>query len=268
MQQSATSPTDSAMILAREQIWAALLLAWVAAFSDAIGFLVLQQLGASFMSGNSMALGVALGRLEWALMLQRGLPILTFFLGNLLGFLVLTQARRWGIRSPFAIVFGLEAACLLAFLLLGPPALEGGTIPPSRWGIFSGCVMLLTLAMGLQTATVRRAAGQRVRTTFVTGILSDWAQALTQYLSWLQQQPPEQPLGHILRQSVQLASFQHLFLLAGIWGCYVLGAICGSALELYMTLWALAFPTFVLTALLVLDVVHPLQPPDMSLSHA
>jgi len=40
----------------REKSWAALLLAWVAAFSDAIGFLVLQQLGASFMSGNSMAM--------------------------------------------------------------------------------------------------------------------------------------------------------------------------------------------------------------------
>lgn len=267
MRKSATSPTDKASLLAREQIWAALLLAWVAAFSDAIGFLVLQQLGASFMSGNSMALGVALGRLEWALVLQRGLPILTFFLGNLLGFLVLTQGRRRGIRSPFAIVFGLEATCLLAFLLLGPPALEGGIIPPSRWGNFSGCVVLLTLAMGLQTATVRRAAGQSVRTTFVTGILSDWAHALTEYLSWLRQRPSELHLGQILRQSTQHASFQHLLLLAGIWGCYVLGAICGSALELRMTLWALAFPVFVLAALLVLDVVRPLPPSDTSLSH-
>ena len=67
MQHSATHPSASedAMnyvpTVAREQSWAAFLLAWVAAFSDAIGFLVLQQFRASFMSGNSMAAGAALG---------------------------------------------------------------------------------------------------------------------------------------------------------------------------------------------------------------
>jgi uncharacterized membrane protein YoaK (UPF0700 family) len=166
--------------VAREQSWAALLLAWAAAFSDAIGFLVLQQLGASFMSGNSMAMGVALGRLDWPAVLQRGLPILAFFLANMLGFLVLTQVRRWGIRSPFAVVFGLEAVCLLALLMIGTRALQGGVIRPSHSGAFYLCVVLLTLAMGLQTATVQRAGGQGVRTTFVTGVLSDWARALTQ----------------------------------------------------------------------------------------
>jgi uncharacterized membrane protein YoaK (UPF0700 family) len=98
----------------------------------------------------------------------------------MLGFLVLTQVRRWGIRSPFAVVFGLEAVCLLAFLMIGTRALQGGVIRPSPWGAFYLCVVLLTLAMGLQTATVQRAGGQGVRTTFVTGVLSDWARALTQ----------------------------------------------------------------------------------------
>jgi uncharacterized membrane protein YoaK (UPF0700 family) len=184
MQHNATPPSDSATALAREQSWAALLLAWVAAFSDAIGFLVLQQLGASFMSGNSMTTGVALGRLDWPSVLQRGLPILSFFLGNMLGLLVLAQVRRWGIRSSFAVVFGLEAVCMLAFLLLGTHALQGGVIRPSPSGIFYLCVVLLTLAMGLQTATLRRAGGQGVRTTFVTGVLSDWAHAMTRLMTF------------------------------------------------------------------------------------
>jgi uncharacterized membrane protein YoaK (UPF0700 family) len=115
---------------------------------------------------------------------SRGLPILAFLLGNLLGFLVLTQVRRRGMLSPFTIVFGLEALCLLAFLVLGAQALEGGIIRPSASGSFAGCVVLLTLSMGLQTATLRRVGSQSVRTTFVTGVLSDWADLLTQYLSW------------------------------------------------------------------------------------
>ncbi len=264
MQQSAAHPSDSAgrpqgvvPTEIREEIWSALLLAWVAAFSDAIGFLVLQQLGASFMSGNSMAMGVALGRLDWASVLQRGLPILAFFLGNMLGFLVLTQVRRWGIRSPFAIVFGLEAACMLAFLLQGTGALQGSVIPLAHRGAFYVGVVLLTFAMGLQTATIRRAGDQGVRTTFVTGVLSDWAHAMAQYLAWLRQQP----LHRAVRESIQQASFRHLLLLAGIWASYVLGAICGSALELRMALSALVFPLCILAVLIMLDVFRPLQQP-------
>jgi uncharacterized membrane protein YoaK (UPF0700 family) len=259
MQHSATQPSDSATAVAYEQSWAALLLAWVAAFSDAIGFLVLQQLGASFMSGNSMATGVALGRLDWASVLQRGVPILAFFLGNMLGSLVLAVVRRWGIRSSFAVVFGLEAVCMLAFLLLGTHALQGGVIRPSPSGIFYLCVVLLTLAMGFQTATVRRAGGQGVRTTFVTGVLSEWAHAMTQYLSWLRQQSTERQVLQALRASRQQASFRRLRLLSGIWGCYVVGAICGSALELRMALFALAFPLCVLAVLIVIDVLRPFE---------
>lgn len=259
MQYSATHTPDSETAVACEQSWAALLLAWVAAFSDAIGFLVLQQLGASFMSGNSMATGVALGRLDWASVPQRGLPILAFFLGTMLGFLVIAQVRRRGIRSSFVVVFGLEAVCLLAFLLLGTHALQGGFIRPSPPGIFYLCIALLTLAMGLQTATVQRASGQGVRTTFVTGVLSDWAHALMQYLSWLRQQSTQRPRREIVRESMQQASFRRLRLLGGIWGCYVVGAICGSALELHMALAALVFPLCALAVLIVIDVFRPLE---------
>src|SRR5258708_14363593 len=94
MQHSTTHPSDSATALAREQIWAALLLAWVAAFSDAIGFLVLQQLGASFMSGNSMTTGVALVRLDCPSVLHHGLPLIAFFLGIMLCLLFLPPVRR------------------------------------------------------------------------------------------------------------------------------------------------------------------------------
>jgi uncharacterized membrane protein YoaK (UPF0700 family) len=266
MQHSETHPSDlagrpqgTAPPLAREQSWAAFLLAWVAAFSDAIGFLVLQQLGASFMSGNSLAMGVALGQLDWTSVLQRGLPILVFFLGNMLGFLVLTQVGRWGIRSPFAIVFGLEAVCLLAFLQLGTHALQGGIIRPFPAGTFSLCVVLLTLSMGLQTTTVRGAGGQSVRTTFVTGVLSDWAHALTQYLSWLHQQSTEREVRQVVRESMRQASFRRLLLLGGIWGCYVVSAICGSALELHMALFALVFPLCVLVVFIIIDMFRPFE---------
>ena len=53
--------------------------------------------------------------------------------------------------------------------------------------------------------------------------------------------------------------FRHLLLLGGVWGSYVGGAICGSALELRLALFALAFPLCVLAVLIVLDVFRPLE---------
>ena len=60
-------------------------------------------------------------------------------------------------------------------------------------------------------------------------------------------------------ESMQQASFRHLRLLGGIWICYVVGAICGSALELHMALFALVFPLCVLAALIVIDVFRPFE---------
>ncbi len=97
------------------------------------------------------------------------------------------------------------------------------------------------------------------RTANVTGLISDWAHAMTQYLSWLRQRPAEQRVRQAVRESMQQASFRHLFLLGGIWGCYVVGAICGSALELHMSLTALVFPLCVLAVLIVIDLFRPFE---------
>ena len=64
---------------------------------------------------------------------------------------------------------------------------------------------------------------------------------------------------------MQQTSFRHLLLLGGIWICYVLGAICASALELHLALSALIFPLCVLAALIVLDLFRPLQQPEVSI---
>jgi len=192
-------PSAVEAIAERQQTWAALLLAWVAGFSDAIGFLVLQQLGASFMSGNSMATGASLGEMDWRSMFRYGFAILSFILGIILGILVSAQVRQWGIRSALAIVSGLEALCLLAFLIIGSIAFQHGAIPPSPAGMFYLCIALLTVAMGLQTIVIQRVHGQGVHTTFVTGMLNSWTQALIHYLFWLHMQATERHLRQALR---------------------------------------------------------------------
>lgn len=257
MHDRSTPPSAVEATVARQQTWAAFLLAWVAGFSDAIGFLVLQQLGASFMSGNSMATGAALGQMDWGSAFRYGFAIFSFILGITLGILVSAQVRHWGIRSFLAIISGLEALCLLAFLIIGSFAFQHGAIPPSPAGIFYLCIALLTLAMGLQTIVIQRVSGQSVHTTFVTGVLNNWTQALIHYLFWLHTQATERHFRRALRESRQQTAFRHLLLLGGIWIWYVVGAICGSAFERHMALTALVFPLGVLAVLIAIDVFRP-----------
>lgn len=257
MQRIATHAADVPTHVVRDQVGSALLLAWVAAFGDAIGYLTLRQLGASYMSGNSMSSGVALGQAEWVALLNHGLPILSFVLGLLLGILVLLQMRHWGVRSGFAAIFVLEIVCMLAFIWVGSRALQQGVIPQSQPGVFYTCMILLTMAMGLQTATIRKIGTQGVRTTFITGVLSSLTEAFVQYVSWLHVQATERRFRQALGQSMQQPVFRNMLLLSGVWGCYVLGAICGSLLEARLSLSALLFPIGMLVLLIIADIVRP-----------
>jgi uncharacterized membrane protein YoaK (UPF0700 family) len=247
------------IVAIREQIWASCLLAWVAAFSDAIGFIVLQQLGASYMSGNSMSAGIAIGRADWQSAINHGLPIFSFLTGILLGNMVLRAARRRVVRSSFGIIFGLEAVCVFAFFIAGSHALQNGAIHSSETGVFYLCLILLTLAMGLQTATLRKIMNQSVRTTFVTGVLSDAADAFLSYLSWLRAQAKERGFRQTAKESLQQSSLRKFLLLGGIWSCYIFGAICGSFAEGRLSLTALFLPIGVLVALIIVDLARPFE---------
>ncbi|HEX8289090.1 MAG TPA: YoaK family protein [Pyrinomonadaceae bacterium] len=243
----------------REQVWAVYLLAWVAAFTDAIGYLSLHQLGASYMSGNSMNLGIALGREEWFSVINHGFPIFSFVTGNLLGVLIIKQANHRGVRNSFALIFGFEAVCILAFLFIGTCALHEGMISNSETSAFYFCMFLLTLAMGLQTTTLRKVRGNSAHTTFVTGALVNLTEAFINYFSWIWLELKAKRFRQILNESRQQKSFQQLLLLGGIWICYVFGAICGSVAERRFSLTALLFPIGALVTLIILDFARPFE---------
>src|SRR6266516_6095185 len=127
------------------------------------------------MSGNSLAMGVALGRQEWPIVREPrlahpGLPpgkpagLPRAHTGAAPGDALALCHRLWPGSAVSAGVSG-----------TGRPGPGGRDHSSLCFGKLCGYVVLLTLAMGLQTATVGRAAGQGVRTTFVTGVLSDWA---------------------------------------------------------------------------------------------
>ncbi|RXR29598.1 DUF1275 family protein [Sphingobium fluviale] len=129
----------------------ALLLAALAGFVDAIGFIQIGGFFVSFMSGNSTRLAVGLMHDATDWMRAAGL-ISAFFLGVIAGSLTGRLARR-----RHRAVLGLVA------LLLTLGAATGG----AGWAMPSA--LLLALAMGAENATFERDGEVRVALTYMTG---------------------------------------------------------------------------------------------------
>ncbi|MDQ2798913.1 MAG: DUF1275 domain-containing protein [Armatimonadota bacterium] len=160
---------------------------------------------------------------------------------------------EWGSRrarrSPSALTLGLEAVLLLVFMAWGSREMVNGSIPAAPAVRFYGLTALLPLAMGLQNAALRRVGGKTVRTTYVTGMLTNLAEEIVARLfekrdgAERQGQPTQSPLA----------------LLAGLWNGYVAGALLGSLLESRWALWALALPLAGLAAAITAEWLSAIE---------
>lgn len=152
-------------------------LAFVAGATNAGAFLAVQQY-TSHMTGmvSAMADNLVLGQLQVAAAAFGAL--LSFLLGAALSAVLINMARRRGLHSQYALPLLLEAALLLGFGLLGSRL---ATIP----ALFtSATVMLLCLMMGLQNAVITKVSRAEIRTTHVTGIVTDIGIELGKLVYW------------------------------------------------------------------------------------
>lgn len=247
----------------REKAWLALMLALVAGCIDAVGYMVLLKVFTAHMSGNSAASAVYTGEGKGSEAFHRAFPIPLFVLGVATGAALSEALARRGLRRIFTVAVTLEAALLLVFLLIGAPALHDGVIledPPWRFYLL---VALPTLAMGVQNATLRRVGGVTVRTTYISGMLTNVAEQTVQYLFWLR----DHWAGHrgglraLLRLSTEQPSFYRLGLQLGIWLAFLLGAILGVCATLRWGLLSLAGPIICLAIVAACDLARPIFPP-------
>lgn len=139
-------------------------LAFVAGAANAGGFLAVNQY-TSHMTGilSSMADDLALGRLQLAL--HALFALLCFVAGAATTAILINWARRRHLQSEFALSLVLEALLLLLFGLLGANV-------SARWGI-SMIVLVLCFIMGLQNAIITKISRAQIRTTHVTGLVTD-----------------------------------------------------------------------------------------------
>ncbi len=143
-----------------------LVLAFVAGALNAGGFLAVAQY-TSHVTGmvSSVADQAALG--QYALMVDALIGVLAFLLGAACCALLVNFGKRRGRRSIYALPLLVEAVLILVFGLLGSSLtqVEGLLLPAT--------VLLLCFTMGLQNALVTKLSGAVIRTTHLTGIVTD-----------------------------------------------------------------------------------------------
>jgi uncharacterized membrane protein YoaK (UPF0700 family) len=244
----------------REKAWLAMLLAWVAGSVDSIGFLALVHLFTAHMSGNTVGMGAYLGDGQWREALRRGSPIPFFVCGVVFGAAVAKIAARRGFRPFFAPVLALETALLLAYLAWSGGVLRGGAIHAAPGGLNVLMVALPAIAMGLQSATLRRVGVLTVRTTFITGVLTEFGEQIAESALWVARQWRRRRRRRAMRVARRRLSFVRAALLGALWCAYALGAVAGGFGVAVWGMRALWMPIAVLVAVVLADLVSPIEP--------
>lgn len=185
-----------------------IVLAFVAGAINAGGFLAVHQY-TSHMTGivSSMADHLALGMYSYAFV---GLgALLSFTLGAACCAVMVNYSRRREMHSMYALPLLIEAVLLLLFGLVGArlSAIDGHFV--------SITVMLLTFIMGLQNAIITKLSNAEIRTTHITGIVTDIGIELGKLMYWNRAGSSNLPPVLANRASLKLLSSLALFFFLG-----------------------------------------------------
>jgi uncharacterized membrane protein YoaK (UPF0700 family) len=234
----------------RQKARLAVSLAWVAGFVDAIGFILIGSF-TSNMSGNTALVGARLAGGMWGNAKFCAFLVAMFAIGATFSGLLTETGRRRGIQSIYAMALGVEVIVLAAFVAL------------AQWGSSHFLILagLPAFAMGLQNATITQIAGSVVRTTHVTGVLTDFGIELVQLAYWFRDRTRGR-LWHRLRRAFYLSarhtSVERLLLLVSIWGSFTMGALLGALSYRYVGVVGLLAPIAFLLFMVTLDLLRPI----------
>lgn len=229
-----------------------LLLSGVAGAVNATGFVALGK-HTSHMSGNMAMLGESLAAGDWQGTGLAGQLLLSFLLGAVSA-TALLEASRHRARGRHAAPLLLEVS-LLGGIGIWLASVPGAHEPTLMWG--------LAFAMGLQNALVTRVSGAVVRTTHMTGVITDIGIQLVQMVTWVREGARGQGVRGLFRQVRALPSaiqFERTRLHLGLAAAFLFGCTSGPMLYLAYGPATLGLPCAVLLLLVVLDL-GPASPP-------
>jgi uncharacterized membrane protein YoaK (UPF0700 family) len=258
-----------------QQARLAVTLSWVAGYTNIITVLTCAQV-TSHMSGISSELGRAVASGVWAKAGYAGLLLVVFVIGAALSAALIEYSRRKRWASIYVLPMAVEAGLLAAFALL--VELRDAQVVVSQtwqglWHEHTDMVLMTCLpamAMGLQNATITRISGGVVRTTHVTGVLTDLGTELTtRALLWrgaaggaagaggggAEVSTPGAGGG---AADAGRASTRRVLLLGSVAASFALGAGLGTAVFAWTPTYSMIPPVVFLLWIIAMDLVSPI----------
>ena len=255
----------------RQQSRLAISLSWIGGFTNVFAFLTWKTF-ASHMTGASTLFGMDVALREGSEALLFFTLVGSFLAGAISSTLMTELSRRRGVLSKYMLPLTVEALLLTVVMLIirVHPGVATG-LP--EYGLLG----LTAFAMGLQNATITRISGAVVRSTHLTGVITDFGIESVQFGLWAWDQLRGRiwrRAGRVLKVSQRHPSFLRLALLASIWGSFVFGAVIGSLAYQEIRERALLLPIGFLLFITILDwrrpiadirELDPLQDPELKL---
>jgi uncharacterized membrane protein YoaK (UPF0700 family) len=189
-----------------------LVLAGVAGYVDAVGYLAFERIFVANMTGNSVLLGIAAVEGHTDATLRSVLALAGFIIGATIG-TTLTDARQAEGLWPSLVT----ATVAIESVVLVAVAIAWAVLPHGSEATLGTFVVGTAIAMGLQSAAARKLAVPGVSTVVLTSTLTSFvARAVThvRHRRWTDPAPPDPTRGPAI--------------LLGVWGAYVVGAGLGT----------------------------------------
>ncbi len=219
----------------------AISLSWVGGYVNVIAVLHCGHV-LSHQTGNTTYFAEALAQGWMNAVGVFGLLLSCFFTGCVASAFMTELAGRYSVRSKYVLPVLVEAL-ILSFFALGvayfPP------VPALQGGHLYFLIGAAALAMGLQNATITKISGAVVRTTHVTGVITDLGLESVQWLLWCRDKLRGGRwgrTGRLLRISRRHPTMLRLLLLGSIYGSFLLGVIVGVLAYKYRPALALIPP--------------------------
>ncbi len=190
-------------------------LTFVAGAVNAGGFMAVQQY-TSHMSGivSAIADNMVLGN-EFLVII--GLSSLASFIaGAALSAILINWVRRRALESEYALPLAVEALLMLMF------GVSGLFLTPGASSTILLTISLLCFIMGLQNAIITKLSGARIRTTHVTGLVTDVGIEIGKL--FYRNDPARPDLAPVIADRSKLA------LLLSLIGLFFSGGIAGALL--------------------------------------
>jgi uncharacterized membrane protein YoaK (UPF0700 family) len=229
-----------------------LALTWAAGSVDAISYLGLGHVFTAMMTGNTVLLGLALAEGEALAALRSVLALMGFGAGVFAGAIIVErESNQTNWPNPVTAALAVETAILAIF------SVAYYLSEPTRSGAMTYfLIFLLSFAMGIQSAAVRRLGVPGIATTYITGTITSLITDLVGWLRWLGAPPPVDKAVGAFQKSSSTPWEQRVGLLAGVVSLYCLGALAGGLLQRHSTLLVSLLPTIALILVVSNALIH------------